>query len=68
MFIEENLKAREQRSIGTTEFLANQLTEAKRKLDETDAKMAEFKGHYFGSLPGQEQANISIMTTLNTQL
>lgn len=68
MFIEENLRSREQRSQGTTEFLANSLAESKRKLDETDAKLAEFKGHYFGSLPGQEQSNISILTGLNTQL
>lgn len=68
MFIEENLRARTQRSQGTTDFLANQLAEAKRKLDETDAKLAEFKSRYFGSLPGQEQSNISILTGLSTQL
>ncbi len=68
MFIEENLRAREQRSQGTTDFLAIQLAEAKRKLDETDAKLAEFKSRYFGSLPGQEQTNISIMTGLGSQL
>jgi polysaccharide chain length determinant protein (PEP-CTERM system associated) len=68
MFIEENLRAREQRSQGTTDFLANQLAEAKRKLDETDAKLAAFKSRYFGSLPGQEQTNISIMAGLNSQL
>ena len=68
MFIEENLRAREQRSQGTTEFLSNQLAEAKRKLDETDAKLAEFKSRNFGSLPGQEQSNISILNGLNTQL
>jgi polysaccharide chain length determinant protein (PEP-CTERM system associated) len=68
MFIQENLRAREQRSQGTTDFLANQLAEAKRKLDETDAKLAEFKSRYFGSLPGQEQSSISILTGLSTQL
>jgi len=68
MFIEENLRAREQRSQGTTEFLGTQLAESKRKLDETDAKLAEFKSRYLGSLPGQEQTNISIMTGLSSQL
>ena len=68
MFIEENLRAREQRSQGTTDFLATQLGESKRKLDETDAKLAEFKSRYLGSLPGQEQTNISIMTGLSSQL
>ncbi len=68
MFIEENLRAREQRSQGTTDFLANQLADAKRKLDDTDAKLATFKSKYFGSLPGQEQGNISILSGLNSQL
>ena len=67
MFIEENLRAREQRAQGTTEFLAHQLEEAKRGLDDQDAKLAAFKQKNFGSLPGQEQSNISIMTGLNTQ-
>lgn len=68
MFIDENLRAREQRAQGTTEFLANQLAEAKGKLDDRDAKLAAFKSRYFGSLPGQEQSNISILTGVNAQL
>ncbi|MFB3921502.1 MAG: XrtA system polysaccharide chain length determinant [Terriglobia bacterium] len=68
MFIQENLKAREQRSLGTTEFLSNQLAEAKRKLDDQDAKLAVFKRKYIGALPGQEQTNLGLLTGLNTQL
>ena len=67
MFIEENLRAREQRAQGTTDFLAHQLEDAKRGLDDQDAKLAAFKQKYFGSLPGQEQSNISILAGLNTQ-
>jgi polysaccharide chain length determinant protein (PEP-CTERM system associated) len=68
MFIEENLKAREQISQGTTDFLANQLDDAKRKLDEMDAKLAGFKQKYMGQLPGQEGNNVQMINTLNTQL
>jgi polysaccharide chain length determinant protein (PEP-CTERM system associated) len=67
MFIEENLRAREQRAQGTTDFLAHQLQDAKQKLDDQDAKLAAFKGRYFGALPGQEQGNISILAGLNSQ-
>src|SRR6266404_5906659 len=38
MFMSENLKLREQRAEGTTEFITSQVTEAKRHLDEQDAK------------------------------
>jgi len=68
MFIQENLKAREQRSQGTTEFLSNQLAEAKRKLDDQDARLAEFKRKYTGALPGNEQANLGMLTGLSSQL
>ncbi len=68
MLMEENLHLREQRAIGTTDFLQNELNEAKRKLDAQDAKLADFKRRYFGQLPGQEQTNLSILAGLNTQL
>lgn len=68
MFMEENLRLREQRAAGTTEFLAKQVEEAKRKLDEQDGKLAEFKRRFIGQLPGQEQTNLSILMGLNTQL
>jgi polysaccharide chain length determinant protein (PEP-CTERM system associated) len=68
MFMTENLKAREQSAVGTTDFLKNQLEDAKRKLDEQDAKLAQFKRKYLGQLPDQEQTNLSMLATLNTQL
>src|SRR6267154_181004 len=52
----------------TTEFLDQQLEESKRKLDEQDGKLAEFKNKYMGSLPDNEQANLGLLTTLNSQL
>lgn len=68
MFMTENLKAREQSAVGTTDFLKNQLEDAKRKLDEQDSKLAQFKRKYLGQLPDQEQANLSMLTTVNSQL
>ena len=68
MFIEENLKVREQRAQGTTDFLVKQLEEAKRDLDQQDAKMADFKRRYSGELPGQEGGNTNVLMTLNSQL
>jgi len=68
MFMEENLRLREQRALGTTDFLQNELQAAKRNLDEQDAKLAEFKRRYFGQLPEQEQTNVSILMGLNGQL
>jgi polysaccharide chain length determinant protein (PEP-CTERM system associated) len=68
MFIEENLRLRQQHSEDTTQFLVQQLAEAKAKLDEQDARLAEFKSRYLGSLPDQEQTNLNLLTTLTSQL
>ena len=48
MFIEENLKSRQQHSEETTQFLSQQLVDAKAALDEQDAKLAAFKSRYMG--------------------
>jgi polysaccharide chain length determinant protein (PEP-CTERM system associated) len=68
MFIEENLKSRQQHSEETTQFLSQQLVDAKAALDEQDAKLAAFKSHYIGSLPDEEQTNLNLLTGLTSQL
>jgi len=68
MFMEENLKIREQHAQGAVDFLANQLDDAQRRLNEQDAKLAEFKKKYMGQLPGQEQNNLALLNTYNSQL
>ncbi|MBI3484329.1 MAG: lipopolysaccharide biosynthesis protein, partial [Acidobacteria bacterium] len=68
MFIDENIKLRAQAADSTTEFLQKQVEEAKRKLDEKDQRVAEFKRRYLGQLPGQEQSNMNILMGLSQQL
>src|SRR5260370_823764 len=68
MFMEQNARALEQQAVQTTSFLSQQLDEAKAKLDEQDAKLAQFKRQFIGSLPEEEQTNLTLMGALNTQL
>jgi protein tyrosine kinase modulator len=68
VFTEENRELRENRSINTKDFLKDELQDAKRTLDEQDAKLTDFKRQYLGQLPGQEQTNLEILLGLNTQL
>ncbi len=68
MFTSENLRARAADAEGTTAFLNGQLADAKRSLDEQDAKLAKFQQEYVGKLPGQEEPNMNMLTSLNTQL
>ncbi len=68
LFLNEDAKTREQTLQGTTDFLKGQLADAKRNLDEQDAKLAEFQRQYSGKLPGEESPNMNMLTSLNTQL
>ena len=68
LFTNANLKLREQSAEGTTAFLNGQLESAKRGLDEQDAKLAEFQQKYMGRLPGQEDSNSNMLSSLSTQL
>lgn len=68
MFMEQNASALEQQAARTTSFLNQQLDEAKAKLDQQDARLAQFKGQHMGSLPEEEHGNLGVLMTLNSQL
>jgi polysaccharide chain length determinant protein (PEP-CTERM system associated) len=68
MFMEENTRALEQQAVRTASVIGQQLQEAKAKLDEQDAKLAQFKRRYVGSSPQEEQSHTSAMSTLNSRL
>ncbi|HXW56408.1 MAG TPA: hypothetical protein VEJ67_11705 [Candidatus Cybelea sp.] len=68
MFIEEQARQRQQHSQDTTEFLVQQLADAKAKLDAQDAKLAAFQSRHLGSLPDDDKTNLNILTGLTSQL
>lgn len=68
MFLEQNARESMGRANETTSFLSEQLEEAKKNLADQDAKLAQFKRQYLGSLPEEEQSNLNILTTMNSQL
>lgn len=68
LFVTESLNAREQSAEGTTAFLSQQLADAKKNLDDQDAKLADFQRKYLGRLPGQEQANLNTLQAVTTRL
>ena len=68
MFLEQNARQNESQAVQTTKFLDGQLAEAKRKLDEQDEKLAEFKRKNLGSLPEEMQPNLGMMMGMNSQL
>jgi polysaccharide chain length determinant protein (PEP-CTERM system associated) len=68
MILAQNAGDRQKQVKVTTDFLSQQLEEAKQSLDAQDAKLAQFKRQYLGELPEQEQTNLSILMGMNAQL
>lgn len=67
LFIEENLKIREQQAVGTTEFLANELNTSKERLDQIETAVAKYKQQFMGQLPEQRETNLKILEQLQNQ-
>lgn len=67
-FIEQNLRTREVFALGTSEFLKSQVAEAKKKLEEQEALLSEFKRQHSGELPQQESVLASTLARHQVQL
>jgi polysaccharide chain length determinant protein (PEP-CTERM system associated) len=68
LFISENQKVRQQLSQGTTNFMEQQLEEARESLAAQEAKVQAFQGQHEGALPDQQASNLQILSGLQTQL
>jgi polysaccharide chain length determinant protein (PEP-CTERM system associated) len=68
LFIEQNLKARADQATTTTEFLREQLKISRQDLDQQEQRLRDFKMQYLGELPEQQQGNLGILSSLQSQL
>ena len=68
LYVDENASMREGQASQTAEFLALQLAEAKRTLDDQDRRASAFKMTHMGELPQQIEANLASLERLNMQL
>ena len=68
LFIQENLRTREQLSQNTTDFLEKQLAEARSNLGQQEEKLRLFKSQFLGELPEQLQGNLQILSGLQGRL
>ena len=68
LFIEENLKTREDQAKNTTNFLSAQLQIVQTKLTEQEARLRDYKMQHLGELPEQQAGNLAILSGMQTQL
>ena len=67
LFIQEDLRDREQLSEDTTAFLDSQLDLARKSLSEQEQRLKDFKSKYLGQLPEQMGPNLQILAGLQNQ-
>jgi polysaccharide chain length determinant protein (PEP-CTERM system associated) len=68
LYIEQNLKERENQADSTSQFLSAQLEEAKRRLIEQEKKLELYRKTHAGQLPTQLQGNLQAIQTASFQL
>lgn len=67
LFIEENLKIREQQAAGTTEFLESELKAAREKVEKAQAEITAYKKRFINELPENREANLRVLEQLRLQ-
>jgi len=68
LFIDENVRASQQQSESTTNFLDSQLTSAAAALAAQEKKIREYESAHVGELPDQLQSNLQILSGAQGQL
>jgi len=68
LFIEENLRSRENMAAGTADFMKTQLDQAKKELEAQEVKLSQFKQAFNGELPQQEASLAQELSQLQLQL
>ncbi|HVA63602.1 MAG TPA: Wzz/FepE/Etk N-terminal domain-containing protein [Terriglobales bacterium] len=67
-FIQENLRATQAASSRTTDFLREQLQQAGQQVQQAQQQLQQYEHGHLGLLPGQGQANLAIVMSLQSQL
>lgn len=68
LFIAQNLKTRADQAQTTSAFLQEQIEATKHDLLGLEQRLRDYKMHYLGELPEQQQGNLGILGSLQAQL
>ncbi len=68
LYLNENIKNRQQRAAETFNFLKEEADRLKRHIEETESKLAEFKSRNLGRLPELQQLNLQMRDRVDSEL
>ncbi len=67
-FMDENLKMREAQAVGTSEFLDAELEKTRRRLEEREKALSDYRSKFLGGLPDELESNLRTLDRLQQQL
>lgn len=67
LYLEENLKSREEQASHTTTFLKNELDEIRKQIEDLESLISDFKSKHVGALPEYVTINIQAIERLNRE-
>lgn len=67
-FMDENLKVREAQAIGTSEFLDSELEKTRKRLEEREKQLADYRKKYLGGLPDELETNLRTLDRLQLEI
>ena len=67
-FMDENLKVREAQAIGTSEFLDSELEKTRKRLEEREKQLADYRKKYLGGLPDELETNLRTLDRLQLEV
>jgi len=68
LFIQENLKAREQQAVGTSQFLASEIERYREQVREKEATLFEFRQKHLAEMPEQLTTNNARLNQIQRQI
>src|SRR5215510_12076069 len=68
LYLDENVKARQQSVAQTTAFLAEEAERLAKQIQDTEAKLAAFKRRYAGRLPDSTAVNMQLAERMQSEL
>jgi uncharacterized protein involved in exopolysaccharide biosynthesis len=68
LYLEENLRTREQRASNTTEFLQQELDQLRSQMDVLQSRISEFKTAHIGELPEYTGINLQATERLHREV
>ena len=67
-FIDETLRSQTQQANDTTIFLESELQEAEKSVSRQRAELQAYERRFLGQLPNQQQSNLQILSSMQTQI